>query len=280
MTISGVFHSVLSSAARRSDVARTHSAAEQAALHRYETYRDSFPMTEIVLPACALRNRIVAQWARDKSLSIDVRTGEELAVAVAAGTHPARMTVHADTISESDLRATVKLAPGRVVVSSVKHIEVVAAAVEHRSQGVLVHVIDVNAPALAVADGRYSMCDGFRLDSTGLDRAIAAIVNNARLDLIGLYCDVGASEHDFVSYPAAVGHIIMEMSQIRRQYGVVLTLLGLGGGRVVPAGDWPVALPELAGQIDESLDDACATMRYPRPIVVLSPGAVIEQQAA
>ena len=280
MTFSGVFHSVLSSAARRSDVARAQSAAEQATLRRYETYRDSFPMTEIVLPASVLRNRMVAQWARDKSLSTDVRTGEELAVAIAAGIHPARMTVHADTMSESDLRATVKLTPGRVVVSSFKQIEAVAAAVEHRSQSVFVHVIDVNAPTLAVADGHYSMCDGFRLDSTALDRAISAIVNNARLDLVGLYCDVGVSEHDSVSYPAAIGHIITEMTQIRRQYGAVLALLGLGGGRVVPASDWSVALRELAGQIDESLDDACATMRYPRPIVVLSPGSVIEQQAA
>ncbi len=279
MTISGVFHSVLSSAARRSDVARAQGA-ERAALRRYESYRNSFPMTEIALPACVLRNRVVAQWARDKSLSVDVRTGEDLAVAIAAGIHPARMTVHADTMSESDLRATVKLAPGRVVVSSVKHIDVVAEAVEHRAQSLFVHVIDVNAPALAVADGRYSICTGFRLDSTALDRAVSAIVNNARLDLVGLYCDVGASEHDFVSYPAAIGHIITEMTQIRRQYGVVLALLGLSGGRVVPAADWSVALPELAGHIDESLDDACATMRYPRPIIVLSPRSVIEQRAA
>ena len=70
------------------------------------------------------------------------------------------------------------------------------------------------------------------------------------------------------------------MTHVRRQHGVVLTLLGLGGGRTVASGDWPVALPGLAGQIDESLDDACATMRYPRPIIVLSPGSAIEQQAA
>ncbi len=232
------------------------------------------------MPACVLRNRMVAQWARDDGLSIDVRTGEELAVAIAAGIHPSRMTVHADTMSESDLCATVKLAPGRVVVSSYKHIELVATTVEHRAQGVFVHVIDVNAPALAVADGQYLMQDGFRLDSTGLDRAIEAIVNNARLDLLGLYCDVGQAEHDFVSYPAAIGHIITEMTDIRKQHGVVLTLVGLGGGSTVPASDWPVALPELADQIDGSLGDACATMRYPRPIVVLSPGSAIEQQAA
>ena len=102
-----------------------------------------------------------------------------------------------------------------------------------------------------------------------------------RLNLVGLHCDVGSEEHDFVSYPAAIGHMITEMTQIRRHHGVVLTRLGLGGGRAVPSGDWTIELPELASQIDESLDDACATLRYPRPLVVLSPGlAIVEHDAA
>jgi diaminopimelate decarboxylase len=34
-------------------------------------------------------------------------------------------------------------------------------------------------------------------------------------------------------------------------------------------------------QIEQSLDDACATLRYPRPLVVLSPGvAIVEHDAA
>ncbi len=238
-------------------------------------------MTEIALPADVLRSRAVAKWVRDNGLSVDIQTGEDLAVAIAAGIHPNRITVHADSMRESDLRATVKLAPGRVVVGSTKQIELLATEVEHRAQGIFVRVIDVNAPGLALADGQYSFQGGFRLDSTELDRVVAAILNNARLDLLGLYCDVGVLEHDFVSYPAAIGHIITEMGQIRREHGVVLTRVGLGGGRTVPSGDWALELPGLAGQIDESLDDACATMRYPRPIVVLSPGrAMLEQHAA
>ncbi len=238
-------------------------------------------MTEIALPADALRSRVVARWARDNGLPVDIQTGEEIAVAIAAGIRPNRMTVHAAAMRESDLRATVNLAPGRVVVSSTKQIELLATAVEHRTQGIFVRVIDVKVPALAPAVGKYSFQGGFRLDSTKLDAVVAAIVNNARLDLLGLYGDVGVLEHDFVSCQAAIGHIITEMDHINREHGVVLTRLGLGGGRTVPSGDWALELPSLAGQIDESLGDACATMRYPRPIVVLSPGrALMEQHAA
>ncbi len=280
MAISGVFHSVYASAARRSEAALVPSDSERAALRRCDAYRKAFPMTDIVLPACALKTRAIAKWVRDHRLTVEVRTGEDLAVAIAAETHPARLIVHAGELSESDLRATVNLAPGRIVVSSMTHIDLLAAAVEHRTQIVLVHVIDGNAPALVLADGRYAFHGGFHLDSTELDRAVSLLLNCPRLDMIGLYSDVGAYEHDNVCCSAAIGAVIAEMSQIRRQHGVVLTRLGLGGGGLVPSDSWAVGLPELASRIDESLDDACGTMRFPRPIVVLSPGRAITEQYA
>ena len=282
MTISGVFHSVLSGTklngfAARHTVSGEPDPLERAVLHRCETYRKSFPMTEIALPAYALRNLPVSRWARDQRLAIDVRTGKEFAVAIAAGIHPARMTVHADRLSDSELRATANLEPGRVVVNSMSQIELLASAVG-RTQGVVICVTDVNALVLTVTGTEKR---GFRFDSTELDRAIEAVLAAKRLNLLGLHCDVGSEENDFVSYPAAIGHMITEMSQIRRHHAVVVTRLGLGGGRAVPCGDWTTELPELASQIDESLDDACATVRYPRPLVVLSPGlAIVEHDAA
>jgi diaminopimelate decarboxylase len=279
VTISGVFLSVLSGS-KVIDPAARHAASaspEKAVLRRCEVYRKSFPMTEILLPAYALRNLPVAKWARDQRLAIDLRTGQELAVAIAAGIHPARMTVHADGMTDSELRATANLEPGRVVVSSMTQIDVLASAVG-RTQGVFLCVTDVNTPVLTVAGTKKR---GFRFDSIELDRAVEAVLAARRLNLIGSHCDVGSEENDFVSFPAAIGHMITEMTQIRRRDGVVLTRLGLGGGRAVPSGDWAIELPELASQIDESLDDACATLRYPRPLVVLSPGlAIVEHDAA
>ena len=69
VTLSSVFHSVLSSAARRSDDPRMPSGDDQAAVRRCEIYRRSFPMTEVALPAAALRNRAVAKWVRDHHLT-------------------------------------------------------------------------------------------------------------------------------------------------------------------------------------------------------------------
>jgi diaminopimelate decarboxylase len=48
----------------------------------------------------------------------------------------------------------------------------------------------------------------------------------------------------------------------------------------VPSGDWLVELPQLAAQIDDSLDDACGILRFPRPLVVLSTGLEIIGRSA
>jgi len=58
-------------------------------------------------------------------------------------------------------------------------------------------------------------------------------------------------EHDFVSYPAAIGHMITEMTQILRQSSRGAYAPGARRWRAVPSGNWTIELPELASQIDE-----------------------------
>ena len=217
-------------------------------LQRCELYRKSFAMAEIALPACALRNRLVARWVRDQRVALDLHAGEDLAIAVAAGIHPSRLTLQADGMSNSDLRVAAQLGIGVIRVGSMTHIESLA-AVDYRRQRIVV----------CLTDGATG---GFRFDSLELDHAVGAIVAGNRFNLVGLHCDVGSHAHEFVSYPAAMGQMIMEMDHIRRHHRVVLTRLGLGGGRAVPLRDWAVELPDLAMQIEQSLDDACATLRY------------------
>jgi diaminopimelate decarboxylase len=207
-----------------------------------------------------------------------VRTGEELATALAAGVRLQRLTLYTDALSESELHAAVNLGVGRVVAASVQQIELLRSVVAKRAQDVVIRMTDFNTPVLAGVAERVPV--GFRFDSNESDTAIAAVLDHEWLNLVGLHCEVGSQDHDFVSYPAAIGHMIAEMTHVRRNHRMVLTRLGLGGGRAVPSGDWLVELPQLAAQIDDSLDDACGTLRFPRPLVVLSTGLEIIGRSA
>jgi diaminopimelate decarboxylase len=260
---------------------QAQDAHMDADLQRCEFYRQSLPTTEIAFPAEALRNRSIAKWVRDQHVTVDVRGGEELAMAIAAGVQPKRLTVYPDALSEAELRAAVDLGVGRVIAGSVQQIELLRSAVAKRAQDVYIRMTELSTPMLVSPGVCESGPSGFRFDSNESDTAIAAVLDHEWLNLVGLHCDVGAQHCDFVSYPAAIGHMIAEMTHVRRTHGVVLTRLGLRGGRAVPAGDTSVGLPELLRQIDDSLDDACATLHYPRPLVVLSGvPAIVEHDAA
>jgi diaminopimelate decarboxylase len=247
-------------------------------VRRCTLYRKAFSMSEIALPAYTLRNRSLAKWVRDHDLAVDVHSGEDLVIAIAAGVHPTRLTVYAEGMSDSELRATVNLAPGRVAVNSMVQNDVLASSVDHRVQGIMLHVMDFAAPMVAIAGNRRVR--GFGVNTSALDKVVDEVLANKRLVLVGLHGNVGSHRYDFVSYRAAIGHLITEMSQIRRNHGMVSTRLGLGGGGRAPSGDWAAELPLIAQQIDESLDDACATMRFPRPLIVLSGPGIVGQIAA
>jgi diaminopimelate decarboxylase len=180
--------------------------------------------------------------------------------------------VFADSLSQTELSAAANLGVGRLVVGSVSQVHFLRSVAFEQALDIVVRMTDGNTPVLVSADGGFEPPCGFRFDSNEADTAIAAILDHEWLNLVGLHCEVGSNDHDFVSYPAAIGHMIAEMAQIRRNHGRVFTRLGLGGGRAMPCGDWAVELPKLAKQIDESLDDACGTLRFPRPLVILSAG--------
>lgn len=215
-------------------------------MRRCATYCRALDPVELALPARALRDPNVAKWARDHGLSVEVRDGGDLAVAIGTGIHPMRLVLHADGFSGDEVVfCSANLGVGRLVVSSVEHIHLlVSCAVRHRRQRVI-------------------------LGSTNAD-AVKAVIDGPRLDLVGLYREIDSGKDCFTALPEVVGDVITEMADIRRRHGVVLARLWVGGG--LAFGATPDRLSELGRAIEVTVDDACATLRFPRPVVVVAAG--------
>jgi hypothetical protein len=76
-----------------------------------------------------------------------------------------------------------------------------------------------------------------------------------------------------------VGRVVLSCREHIASLGAAR--VGLGGGRALLATDSSLIRRDLAEEIDVAVDDACATMRFPRPAVVISAGAQdIGQRAA
>jgi diaminopimelate decarboxylase len=253
--VKSMFASVLpESVARRQSA--TQTPGEPEAVRGCANTQRSLGTVELALPASVLTDSAVARWSRDCGVTVEVRTSRELATALSADVLPGRMTVHAGGLTANELLlCTTSLGVDRVVIDSQCQIERLASA-SGRKQRVLVGLT-------RRGDGA-----GFGFDSPEAVEAYSAVLICPRLDLVGLYSEVGPDEGHFVSYPAAIGDMLAEMTQIRRDHGVVLTRIELAG-RGFTFGDGVGDLADVATSVDETLDDACATLRFPRPVVTV-----------
>lgn len=230
-----------------SSAATLQRLPEREAMRRCASCCRSLDPVELALPAASLRDNNVAKWARDHGSAVAVGGSPDLAVAIGAGIHPMRLVVHANGFSGDELVfCSANLGVGRVVASSVEQIDLLTScAVRHRRQRVI----------LAATD----------------DDAVTAVLNGPRLDLVGMYREIDARRDTFADAPAVVGDLIAAMADVRHAHGVVLTRV-LVGGTDLRLGVGPEDLSECAKAIEMTVDDACATLRFPRPVVVIAAG--------
>src|SRR5688572_15469670 len=136
----------------------------------------------------------VVRWVTDEGLALDVCTGGELALALAAGADPSRLGFHGNNKSVAELEAAVDAGVGSIVIDSPIEIERLAAIVDRRGarQPVLlrvnsgVHAETHDFLATAHEDQKF----GFTL--TDAPAAVARIRELEGLELVGLHCHIGS----------------------------------------------------------------------------------------
>lgn len=268
MTVSAFLMSVAGGMTARPQGPGMRVSIQHDAIRRYTLYQNAFPDIEIACPATVLRDTALARWVRKHALAVDVRTSGELAIAVANGIHPGRIVVHGDSLCDPELRCAANVGVGRVILDSASEVDFLALCSEKRAHGVLIRATD---PGLRSSWDVIESNGSARMGASpapATDHAIAAVLRHRRLCLLGLDARIGLHEGAFVSCMAAIGHLISEMARVRAQHAILLRQLGLHID--LPFKDSDIALKSLADRISAALNDACATMCFPRPRVLLS----------
>lgn len=249
---------------------------------RLKRYRTTLRDVEIVYAAKALLTTDVARWVSEEGAGLDVSSGGELAIALAAGFDPARIVMHGNAKTVDELRDAAAVGVGRIVVDSSMEIAFLACEVS-RPQKVLIRVtpdIDIGGHA-AVTTGVNDQKFGFALADDRAADVAKRILHQPLLNLVGLHCHIGSQVSDPALFGEAIGKLISAMADIRARHGVILHELNIGGGHGVPyvSGDPELDLAELGDVIDGALDLACAAERFPRPRLVVEPGRAISARA-
>ena len=219
----------------------------------------------------------VARWVTEAGLNIDVCSGGELAVVLAAGVDPARLGFHGNNKSLSEIDRAVSVGVGAIVIDSVVEIERVAeAASRHgRTQPVRlrinsgVHASTHEYLATAREDQKFGIPLADAAD------VVAKIRSHESLAFLGLHSHIGSQIFELDGFAEAARRLFAVHAQLLSGGPVPELNLGGGFGIAYTSADEALPIDEIACRFADIVASAAAELGIPVPIVALEPGRAV-----
>ncbi|MGW6944289.1 diaminopimelate decarboxylase [Streptomyces xanthophaeus] len=247
---------------------------------RCRAYRAAFPDAEILYAAKAFLSRAMVRWVDEEGLGLDVCSAGELELAVTAGFPAERIVLHGNAKSPRDIASALRLGVGRIVIDSPSEIARIAAAVgPHGHQKVMVRVVPgVSAGGHdKIRTGTDGQKFGLSLADGGAQHAIARVLGQPQLELVGLHCHIGSQVCDVKPYLVALRRMVGLMARVRDAHGVALPELDMGGGHGIAyrPGEPALDVAALARKMRAGLAEGCAAAGLPVPRLLIEPGRAV-----
>ncbi|MFP5291134.1 MAG: diaminopimelate decarboxylase [Actinomycetes bacterium] len=220
----------------------------------------------------------VVRWMLDAGLNIDVASGGELAVALAAGADPARLGLHGNNKSLAEIDRAVGVGVGAIVIDSLLEIERVAesAARHGRTQAVRVRINSgVHAHtheylATAREDQKFGIPLAEAADAVARIRARAP-----HLRLLGLHSHIGSQIFVVDGFLEAARRLLAVHAELLAGGEVPELNLGGGFGIAYLESDEAPAIESIATGLAEAIGSVCAELGIPVPRIAVEPGRTI-----
>jgi diaminopimelate decarboxylase len=193
-------------------------------LRAFEQRTDAF---EVIYASKALPVTAAYAVMREEGLSVDVASGGELRMALAAGYDPARVHLHGNNKGEDELRYAFESGVGHLILDSFDEIELADRLLD-RTQRVLIRVTPGIKPSTHdyVQTGQLDSKFGFGLADGLAERAVERVRASKRLELVGLHAHIGSQIFELEPYVKAI-EVIAEFCDAS---DFEPELLNVGGG--------------------------------------------------
>jgi diaminopimelate decarboxylase len=219
--------------------------------------------------------KAMAALAHEEGMCVDVSTGGELHVALAAGVPPDRLVLHGNNKSEDELARALDAGVGRVVVDSFDEIDRIERVAGGRAAQVLVRV----TPGVEAHTHEYVMTGqedtkfGFSIASGAAAAAVERVRRSSAVELVGVHAHIGSQVfllHSFVKEVEALAGFFTPL-------GLPELCVGGGLGVAYVEGEEGPSIERWAATVL----DACARVGIPAGTrITAEPGRAIVAAAA
>jgi diaminopimelate decarboxylase len=248
---------------------------------RCRDFRSAFAEGDVFYAGKALLCKAIVRLVEQEGLGLDVCTGGELAVALAAGMPAARIKLHGNNKSEAELRRALAAGVGWIVLDSFDEIDRLtrlAADLALRPRVMVRVTVGVEAHTHEfIATAHEDQKFGFSLAGGAAERAIARLLGDGVLELSGLHSHIGSQIFDTSGFEVAARRVLGLLQVVRDRYGVTLPELDLGGGfgMATTSQDDPSSPADLAARLYAIIEQECAARRLAPPRLAVEPGRAI-----
>jgi diaminopimelate decarboxylase len=241
--------------------------------------------TEVTYASKAYLSRFMAAVARDEGIGLDIVSGGELAVALAAGYPAARCHFHGNNKGEQELREAIDAGVGRIIVDNFYELELVdrlARAAGARQRIIFRLSPGVDAHTLAkTTTGTLDSKFGLPISTGAAEQAVADAQRMTGIDLVGLHCHLGSPLFSVAPYDEANAVMLAFAAEMVRKHGLDFREYSPGGGFAAQYVREKPAPPvdEYAEAIVSSFKRRCAEQKLPLPHLFVEPGRSLVARA-
>ncbi|MFI7545816.1 diaminopimelate decarboxylase [Actinoplanes sp. NPDC049599] len=248
---------------------------------RCRDFADAFADADVYYAGKSFLCKAVVKVINEEGLFLDVCSGGELAVALAAGFPAERMGFHGNNKSISELTRALDAGVGRIILDSFQEIErltALAQAAGKRPKVLIRVTVGVEAHTHEfIATAHEDQKFGFSLAGGAAFEAAVRVLDEGVLDLHGLHSHIGSQIFDTSGFEVATRRVMELQAQIRDARGVELVELDLGGGFGIAytTKDDPAPAADLAKRINKIIASECDASALRIPKLSIEPGRAI-----
>jgi len=225
----------------------------------------------------ALLNTSVVRWVTEEGLNVDVCTGGELEVALAAGADAGRLGFHGNNKSVPELERAVEVGIGTVVIDSEIEIERLAAIVSRTGTTQRV-MLRVNSGVHAETHDFLATAHEDQKFGTPLSLApglVSRIREIEGLEFVGLHCHIGSQIFGVAGFRESAARVLDLHQELLAGGDVPQLNLGGGFGIAYTRVDTPEPIEDLAQGIVDAVAEGCAARGIRIPALSFEPGRAI-----
>ncbi|WP_283607518.1 diaminopimelate decarboxylase [Faecalispora anaeroviscerum] len=226
----------------------------------------------------AFNCKAICRIIEEEGLGLDVASGGELYTAIQAGFPAERIHFHGNNKTEQEIRLALDYEIGHFIADNLTELQTIDRLA--KEAGKVAHVslrvkpgIDAHTHSF-IQTGQIDSKFGFALETGEAMKAVKEALKYANIDLKGVHCHIGSQIFDSSPFVLAAEVMLQLIADIKKETGVEIQELNLGGGFGIhyAEDDAPLPYDQYMELVSTAVFRKCEELGVKVPFIFIEPG--------